>query len=98
MVSEVRWHHDFDDEPVDLFSEIGDDDYEVRKVDVYRDGHMEWADATHETATIELGQAPTPAPEEIDADAEFTAVRIEVAEFETMWSAAREHGADIDLG
>jgi hypothetical protein len=94
----ARWHHDFDDEPVQLFSEIGDDDYEVRKVDVYRDGHLEWADAAHETDTIGLGQVPTPPMEEINAEAEFTAVRIDAAEFEAVWSAARGRVADIDLG
>ena len=34
----VRWTHDFVDEPTVLFAEIDDEGWEVRKVNVYRDG------------------------------------------------------------
>ena len=39
----VTWHHDFPDEPSVLYSEI-DAGYEIRKVDVYRDGTHDFAD------------------------------------------------------
>ncbi|WP_372447995.1 DUF6881 domain-containing protein [Streptomyces smyrnaeus] len=46
----VHWHHDLDDEPVVIYSEIGVDDHEVRKVkilpgvpkDTWGTGHHRW--------------------------------------------------------
>ncbi|WP_410596189.1 DUF6881 domain-containing protein [Amycolatopsis sp. lyj-23] len=84
----VRWHHDFADEPVELFSELGEDRYEVRKVDVYRDGRTEWADAGRETDAIGLGQVPFPPLAEISAQPEFHAEEITAAEFEGAWLRA----------
>ncbi|HEY1216196.1 MAG TPA: hypothetical protein VGE93_21415, partial [Bryobacteraceae bacterium] len=37
----VAWHHDFAEDPVEIFSEVGDDDYEVRKVELFHDGRFE---------------------------------------------------------
>ncbi|MEU4524882.1 hypothetical protein AB0F52_39950 [Amycolatopsis sp. NPDC024027] len=86
----VRWDHDFADEPVELFSELGADRFEVRKVAVYRDGRADWADAGRETDEIGLGQLPFPALAEIDAQPEFHAEVITAAEFEVAWARARE--------
>jgi hypothetical protein len=73
-----------------LYSEIGDDGYETRKVDVYRDGRLVHADERHETGTTILGEKPTPGIDEIAAQAEFSPVVIDQDEFEEMWSCA--HG------
>ncbi|MFG3617980.1 DUF6881 domain-containing protein [Nocardia sp. NPDC047654] len=84
----AQWHHDFDDEPVELFSEIGEDGFEVRKVEMFRDGHADWADSGSGTGTTELGQIPVPTPEEINAETEFTALQIDAHEFEAVWQRA----------
>ncbi|HEV2638065.1 MAG TPA: hypothetical protein VGX23_23150 [Actinocrinis sp.] len=94
----VLWHHEFADEPVELFGEIGDDAYEVRKVDVFRDGRMEWADAEREAGSTFLGGAPTPTIEEINAIAEFTAVVITAESFEDVWLQAKGRWAAGDVG
>jgi hypothetical protein len=44
----VLWHHDRPDEPVALYSEI-DSGFEVRKVEVHRDGRHEYADRSRST-------------------------------------------------
>ncbi|OXM61902.1 DUF6881 domain-containing protein [Amycolatopsis vastitatis] len=85
----VRWDHGFADEPVELFSELGEDRYEVRKVDVYRDGRADWADAGRETDTIGLGEVPFPGLGEINAQPEFHAEVITAEEFEAAWVRAR---------
>ncbi|MFF1478255.1 DUF6881 domain-containing protein [Streptomyces sp. NPDC058301] len=85
----VRWDHEFTEEPVDVFSELDDQRYEVRKVEVYRDGRLDWADASRETDTIGLGEVPFPDLKEINAQEEFHAETITVAEFETAWDRAR---------
>ncbi|MFI6368813.1 DUF6881 domain-containing protein [Nocardia sp. NPDC050630] len=85
----VLWSHDFDTEPVELFSEIGEDGYEARKVDVYRDGRLDWADAGSETGTTFLSSGPLPPLDEINSEADFVAEMIEASEFENVWSRAQ---------
>jgi hypothetical protein len=85
----VHWDHGFADEPVELFSELGEDRYEVRKVDVYRDGRADWADAGRETDAIGLAEVPFPGLGEINAQPEFHAEVITAAEFEAAWVRAR---------
>jgi hypothetical protein len=88
----VEWHHEFEDEPVTYFSELGDDRYEVRKVQVYRDGRMEWADEGHETASVGLSEISFPDLAQISSQPEFDAESIDQSEFERIWSSARESG------
>ena len=52
----VDWHHDLEDEPVVLFSEIGSDNHERRKVDQYRDGRLDFADNERATGSTLLGE------------------------------------------
>jgi hypothetical protein len=85
----VCWDHEFAEEPVDVFSELGDDRYEVRKVEVYRDGRLDCADVSRDTDTIGLGEAPFPDLQEINSQEEFHAEAITAAEFEAAWARAR---------
>jgi hypothetical protein len=84
----VEWRHEFPDEPVTLYSEVGDDGYESRKVNLFPDGRLEWADAGHESADAGLGEIVVPPIAEIDEQAEFTAVEISRDVFEAMWAQA----------
>ena len=85
----VIWHHDFADEPTILWSEIGDDGFECRKVDEYRDGRLSYADGQSSTGSTLLGDQPVPSIDEIDADDEFTATAVADADFETIWATPR---------
>ncbi|MFJ8000941.1 DUF6881 domain-containing protein [Streptomyces sp. NPDC096310] len=84
----VIWHHDFPDEPVTLFSEIDDERYEVRKIDVYLDGRCDFADSVTSKGTTMLGEIATPSIEELAELEEFTPSEIEAGEFETIWQYA----------
>ncbi|MFI6502410.1 DUF6881 domain-containing protein [Nonomuraea typhae] len=84
----VSWHHDFPEEPVELYSEVGEDGYEVRKVQVFRDGHLERADRDNETKMTGLGEVPIGSVEEIGSQEEFSPEVIGRSEFERMWSLA----------
>jgi hypothetical protein len=86
----VTWHHDRGDEPLVLWSEIGDDEYERRRVDVYRDGRLDFADENASTGTTQLGDQKMPALHEINADDEFTATEVTRSEFDAIWRQARE--------
>ncbi|MGW5922138.1 DUF6881 domain-containing protein [Nocardia fluminea] len=85
----VAWHHDFDDEPTLYFHEVGDDNWETRRVQIYRDGHLEWADENHETPTAGLAEIEIAPVDEIGSQPEFDAEEISAEEFESQWSAAR---------
>jgi hypothetical protein len=71
----VLWHHDRADEPVALYSEIASG-FEVRKVEVYRDGRHDYADSSHSTGTTMLGEMLMPGVDEVNQDPEFSAVTI----------------------
>jgi hypothetical protein len=85
----VIWRHDFADEPVMLYSEIGDDGYEARKVEVFRDGRATFAGDSGSTGSTRLAEAPFPALEEIAAQEEFVPEAIDADEFERIWSNAQ---------
>jgi hypothetical protein len=88
----VSWAHKLPDDPVVYFSELGEDRYETRKVQVYRDGRMEWADARHETGTVGLSEIAFPPLGEIAAQAEFFPSVIDAGEFEVVWRQATAAG------
>ncbi|MFE9324143.1 DUF6881 domain-containing protein [Nocardia sp. NPDC052278] len=85
----VTWDHDFEDEPVAYFHEVDVDDWETRRVQVYRDGRMEWADRSNETAAAGVAEIPIAPIEEIAAQPEFAAEEISRDQFERAWSRAR---------
>lgn len=85
----VIWHHDFPDEPVLMYHEVGDDGYEQRKVELFRDGRHDYADGTSATGRTDLGEVPVGSVAEIAAQAEFTPFVISADEFEAVWRRAR---------
>lgn len=85
----VAWEHDFPDEPVIYLSELGEDRYETRKVQLYRDGRADWADEHHETATVGLSEISFPSVEEISRQPDCRAEQISSEEFEQAWTNAR---------
>ncbi|MEU7306276.1 hypothetical protein AB0950_38835 [Streptomyces sp. NPDC007189] len=85
----VVWHHSHPDEPVLLYSELDSERYEVRKVEVYRDGRRGFADQSRSVGGSMLGEIPAPTvPEFADEPEDFEASEISEAEFESQWSAA----------
>ncbi|MCP4305661.1 MAG: hypothetical protein GY788_12430 [bacterium] len=85
----VKWIHEFENEPVLLFSEIDTERWEKRKVEVYANGHMDFADTKQETGKTFLGLEPLPSLEQIASDPQFQPVAISEAEFEDVWERAR---------
>ncbi|WP_433194485.1 DUF6881 domain-containing protein [Nocardia sp. CA-107356] len=81
----VLWSHNFPDEPVELFSEINDDGWEVRKVEIFSDGHSDWADTTQSKGTSMLSEKRMPSIAEIAEQPEFSPQQITPSEFEEIW-------------
>ena len=90
------WHHANPDDPVVYLSEI-EQGLEVRKVQKYADGSVEWAGPDGQTGDTGLSEGLMPFPSEIDAQDEFTTAPIDAREFETEWLAAlAERPGDAD--
>lgn len=86
----VGWKHRHVDEPVILYSELDEKRFEVRKVEVLRDGRFWWASAQTTSGGARLGTEAVPELSEIARDPEFDPVAITREEFETIW--ARRQG------
>lgn len=85
----VQWHQKDPDDPIELYSEISDDDWELRKVEVFADGTHHFADAQPQSGSTQLRLAPIPSLAEIAADPQFTPREISRQEFEDLWTRAR---------
>ncbi len=84
----VQWHQNCPDDPIAILSEIDDDGWEQRKVEIYADGRTDYANKIEQTRTTELGLSPIPSLAEIEADPQFGPRDISREEFETSWKRA----------
>jgi hypothetical protein len=82
----VRWIHSLPDEPIWLYSELNDDWWEVRKVEVFADGTKGYANHSEALGTTKLSIEPLPAIEEIASDPQFVPTEITRQEFEDVWA------------
>lgn len=84
----VRWLHQDPHYPILLFSEIGKDRYELRKIEVYADGRLGFAAEELSSGDTALGELPIPSADEIAADPQFVVESTTSTEFEAMWAKA----------
>ena len=80
----ISWIHDDPDGPSELYSELDDGSWEVRKVEVFRDGRIGFAGSSESTGSTRLGLEPVPSLDEIALDPEFHPEEITRAEFERL--------------
>ena len=85
----VKWLHKDPRAPVHLYSEVGDDSYERRKVEIYADGSKGFADGTEEAGGTSLGSMPVPSLAEIAAQPEYEPKAISQEEFQRIWLKRR---------
>jgi hypothetical protein len=84
----VKWLQSHPDEPVLLYSELDDERWEHRKIEVFADGRMGFASAQEATTSTgtELSIEPLPSLAEIASDCRFQPAEITKNEFEDVWS------------
>lgn len=82
------WHRAGKHDPTVLISELDDERYEVRKVEVFANGLLGFAGEQASARSTRLGTEPVPADSEIRAEAQFSLEPIGREEFERIWSAA----------
>lgn len=91
----VKWIHSLLNEPVTVFSELDDDRYEVRKLEIFRDGSIRRASADASDDRTMLGELPVPSLDEINSDPQFQAEEITQSEFDTAWCAGSGPGGSF---
>ena len=69
-----------------MYSEIDKKRWEVRKVEVFPDGHRGHASAAGSFGGTRLGKEPIPPLTEIAADSQFEPAEISREEFERVWA------------
>ncbi len=84
----VLWLHKFEDEPVELLSEVDHYGFEVRKVERFRHGGMSFAGPDGSSGSTQLSDTVMPSPAEIATDPQFQATTIDPSEFEKAWKTA----------
>lgn len=90
---DVMWHHDDQDYPVRLVSELDENRWELRKLEFYRDGRVGKASKGGSTLDTALGIEPLPLIEEINGDGQFSAMPMEPEAFQALW-LAQGYGQD----
>lgn len=91
----VRWYHHYDDEPIEIYSELSLTRWELRKIEVFADGTMLCADRNQHYGTCDLSLEPIPAIDAINEDTQFYAVAISRELFEQIWLQSQcAHGGN----
>ena len=81
----VSWNHSKPTYPVVFYSELDENRWEVRKVEVFANGRYKRAGANNPNNMNELGEVPTPTLEQIASDAQFSPLEITKEQFQLMW-------------
>ncbi len=84
----VKWGHDRDDDPILLYSELDDGLWEMRKVEIFRDGTIWFASREASRGDTGLSIEPLPPLSEIASDPQFEPFVISRDEFEEVWRRA----------
>jgi len=56
----VRWKHSDPDFPILLYSELDEERWEIRKVEIFVDGHKDYASESDSSGSSWLGEAAIP--------------------------------------
>ena len=85
----VKWRHSLLSEPVLIYMEIDSNRWEKRKIEIYPDGQMDYADGSVSSGNTRLAIEPIPTLKEIGTDPEFDPANIPTREFERVWAMAK---------
>jgi hypothetical protein len=82
----VEWLHNTKNDPIILISELDENRYELRKIEIYKDGKVGFATKKIEFMDTRLAEVPIPSKEEIAFQDEFLVREITKDEFENYWN------------
>lgn len=84
----VLWIHNFPEEPVEFYHELDENHFEVRKIEIFNNGSLDYAHFKGRSGATRLSEEPIPPIEEIASDPQFQVYKISSAEFEDLWERA----------
>jgi hypothetical protein len=84
----VHWLHNFEEEPVEMLSELDDERHELRAIERFRDGSVTFAGPDGASGSTILSETAIPSLTQIISDPQFQASEITSEAFERAWSAA----------
>ena len=87
----VAWIHQWDDEPVVIYSEMDDRRQETRKIEVFRDGRVGYAVGKIAQGGTLLSETPLPPLHSIASDRQFRPHKITQQSFEQVWKEKVEN-------
>lgn len=87
----VGWSHQHPMEPVVIYSELDESGWENRKVEVFRDGYMTFADENESSGNSGLSETPIPDIALINENPRLAPEEIDQNEFEAVWKEAKDH-------
>jgi hypothetical protein len=86
----VQWIHKFANEPTEMFSELNNARWELRKVEIYANGEATFAGSNRSTGSSRLSETPLPTLDKIALDPQFLPQEISRSEFEDAWERAQK--------
>jgi len=92
----LKWNHTNPDEPVYIFSELDETGKEIRKIECFRNGFCDIADADRRSGSAALTTLPLPDLKVLTRDPEFKGTEITPEEFEHIWTT-RKYAAPENL-
>jgi len=85
----IKWVHKNPADPVHIYSEIGNDSYELRRIEIWADGRKGFADENEQKGGTELSSMAVPSLAEIAAQPEYQPKTIVAEEFHKLWLKRR---------
>lgn len=85
----IKWVHKNPADPVQIYSEIGPDSYERRRIEIWADGRKGFADENESKGGTGLSSLPIPSLKEIAEQPEYQAKAIDVEDFQKLWLKRR---------
>lgn len=77
----VSWIHNNEDYPIDFYFELDDDFNELKKIEIYKNGLVGYADKENEINGTIVSEEKIPSSDEISKQKEFILVEITKEEF-----------------
>jgi len=87
----VKWKHNNTNDPTDIYTELDDQQWEYRKVEILKNGSCGFADKTREVGGSRLGIEPWPDLAMLGKEPEFSITEISKKEFEDQWLKANSN-------
>jgi Domain of unknown function (DUF6881)/HYD1 signature containing ADP-ribosyltransferase len=82
----VQWTHRHSADPVEIWMELDESGWEVRKLEIFPDGTVGYANGTESANSTTLGETPIPPVADIAADPQFKPTVVTKNEFEGKWT------------